>query len=494
MTINPHTRLRNSFAEVVKRQAGELVDLARDARTDPAVREALCFELDRIAGTAASLGLSPIERAARAALAADDDEHFLELVQRLVDASRALEGIAPLFRPIVVIGLTKVRAEDLAVELRPAADVGEALALAEAEDPGAFVVPHNLLEALQARLFGALKAVPLFVVGPPGDLDARLAAVRGGAVAYLGAPVRLDHALDQVRARPQDVDPPPSRVLLVEPDLGTSQVLLDTLSGPGRQVHVIHRMDALLGALDGIRPDLVLVASRGKDLDGADVAAVIHSHDVHGEVPVLMMVHDDDLERVALVAGAEDIVRKPVSPAQLRGRVLARLRRAREADAARVVDRLSGTLSRRALLRQADREISLARRSGQGLSVVLLDIDNMGDLNQRLGLGRGDAVLEGLGRLLRKTFRDTDIVGRVGGDSFAVLMPACHLDNARRRVEVVREGVHAFGRELDLPELDMSIGIADTSTGIVDVLARADRALLQARNDGGGRICLDPGT
>ena len=493
MTINPHNRLRNSFAEVVKRQAGELAELARDARHDPDVREALCFELDRIGGIAASLGLTPIERAARAALSAGDDEAFLEMVHRLVEACRGLEGVTPLFRPVIVIGLTRVNADDLAVDLRAASDISEALALAEAEDPGAFVVPYDRQAQLQERLTGALKAVPIFAVGPPGDLERRLSAARLGAAGYLGAPVRLDRVLDQVRARAQDVDPPPFRVLVLEPDLDAGRTVVDALGGPGRQVQALGSVAELLPALDRFRPELVLLASSGLggDVDVADLAALIHGHDLHGGVPLLVMAQEEDLDRIAMVASADDVVRKPVSPGALRVRVMARLRRHRDAEAGRVVDRLTGILSRRALLRAADREIGLVRRTGQLLSAVLVDVDSMGDVNKRGGLGVGDEVLAGLARLMSRTFRETDLVGRVGGDSFCVLMPACGTANAVKRIDSVREPFHALGRDLGLSDIDFSVGVADTTEGISDVLARADRALLQARNDGGGRTRID---
>lgn len=491
MTINPHNRLRNSFAEVVKRQAGELAELARDARHDPDVREALCFELERIAGTAASLGLSPIERAARAALATTEAEPFLDLVLHLVEACRSLEGVTPLFRPIVVIGLTRVKADDLAVDLRAAADVAEALALADAEDPGAFVVPWDRLTALQERLSGALKAVPVFVVGPPADLDLRLQAARAGAVGYLGAPVRLDRVLDVVRARAEDVDPPPFRILVFEPDEAAAEHILSALEGPGRKVWGVRSTAELLTTLDRNRPELVLVAASGLDVDLADVAAVLHSHDVHAGLPLLVMAHDHELERISMVASADDVVRRPISAGALRVRVLGRLRRHRAAEASRVVDRMTGLLSRRSLLRAADREIGLVRRTGRPLSVVLVDVDSMGDLNQRGGLAVGDEVLVGMARLLGRTFRETDLVGRVGGDSFCALLPACGTADAVRRIESMRAGLHELGRELGLSDIDVSVGVADTTESIGDVLARADRALLQARNDGGGRTRID---
>lgn len=491
MTMNPQNRLRNSFAEVVKRQAGELAELARDAQADPDVREALSFELDRIGGTAASLGLTPIERAAKAALAAGDDEAFLEMVERLVDACRALEGVATLFRPVIVVGVEAPDDLDLAVDLRAAADVPEALALAEAEDPSAFVVPHDQLDEIFGRLEGALKAVPVYACGPARELPLRLEAARKGAAGFVGTPVRLHRVLDLVRARAREADPPPYRVLLVESEDETAAVVTDALDGPNRVVRRVTRAGELLETMDDFGPELILLAAQGEDFDGASMASVVHGHDIYGGVPVLFLARERDLGATALVAGADDIIQKPVSAPQLRARVLARLRRTREAEAARVEDRLTGVLSRRALLRLADREIGLARRTGNPLSVVLVDVDSMGDINASLGLGRGDDVLRAMSRMLLTTFRETDVVGRVGGDSFAILLPACPAKFARRRIDSMRNPLRSWGGEQGVDELEISVGVADTINSIADVLARADRALLQARNEGGGRTCVD---
>ncbi|MCB9780690.1 MAG: diguanylate cyclase [Alphaproteobacteria bacterium] len=491
MPMNPKNRLRNSFAEVVKRQAGEIAELARDAQGDLDVRDALAFELDRVASTASSLGLLPIERAARAALAAEDDAAFLELTQQLVDATRALEGVQPLFRPVVVIGVKTPVRDDIAVDLRTSPDIEGALALADAEDPAAFVVPAKRLGELFERLEGALKAVPVFAAGRGTDLELRMDAVRLGAAGYVGTPVDLDAVLDLVRARAREVDPPPYRVLVVEPDDVHAQQLLDSLQGPEQEVTRVRDGATMLATLDRFRPELVLIAGRGPNHDGALLAQVIHAHEAHGGIPVLLMIDGDEVDRQALVASADDVVHKPWSPTQLRARVLARLRRAREVELSRVVDRLTCTLSRRAMLRAADREIGLARRANKPLSAVLIDIDSMSELNRRVGLGGGDEVIRGVASVLLETFRDTDVVGRVGGDSFCVLMPACVGFDARKRVESLRPLLHQWGEEAGFPDVDISVGIADTRHHEADVLARADRALLQARNGGGGRTVVD---
>lgn len=489
MPIHPQNRLRNSFAEVVKQQAAELVALSQEALTDPATREALDFELERIAGTAASLGLPVIERAARAAQGAASDASLLDRIARLAEACRRLEGISPIFRPVIVIGLSGVRADDLAVDLRAAADLGEALALAEAEEPAAFVVAHDQQDGLRQRLSGALRAVPIFVVGPEGDLAARVRASARGAVGYLGAPARLDRVLDHVRARSGPLDEAPRRVLVLDRDPEAARSLISML-GAGLEALAWSDPATVLQALDRHRPDLFLMSNDLGALDPAALILALRSHDLHGSMAILVLADRQDEGRLSLVTAVDDLILRPVDPDRLRSQLHARLRQQRMLDGERVVDRLTGLYSRRALLRAADREIGLCRRTGQLLSVVLLDVDSMGELNRRVGSATGDAVLAGLGRLLARTFRETDVLGRVGGDSFGVLLPACSAHNARRRVEAMRGALRELAAEHGAGEVDVSVGVADTTLDISGVMARADRALLQARADGGGRTLI----
>ncbi len=139
-------------------------------------------------------------------------------------------------------------------------------------------------------------------------------------------------------------------------------------------------------------------------------------------------------------------------------------------------------------------ERNLARLTGplrprrQGLSVVMVDIDNFKSINEQLGRLAGDALLKELGRRLRKSLRGRDHISRVGSDEFAILMPNTPQTKARQLAEKLR-----FACEISLiaPNdrvfaITASVGISSQNQSLrgSEILCRVDRALHQAKNDG----------
>lgn len=491
MAIDARSRLRGSFADVLQRQAAELGQLARDAVRDPDVRDALLYEIERIQGTAVSLGVDTVTRAAQAAKDAAEGGNLIEAVEHLVDVCRSIEGLEAAFRPVVMLAEeTPAGAEEHAAILKLGADVDEVAAMIRAEDPCAVVAPIDQLEKVMATMEGKSRTVPVFAIGPSHDLSRRLMASHLGAAAYLGEPLDLGRVLARIRARTGETDPPPFRVLVVEPDEQSGEMAIKSLSGSGRKVRWLRTAEDLLRVVDELGPELIVLATEVGDHTGLELSEVLRGHELYGDVPVLFLATQDDVERTGFLISADDILVKPITPPVLRGRAIARLERYRYAQRHQQLDRLTGCLSRAAVLRTADREVGLARRSGNPLSVVLLDLDGMHQINAEHGLDVGDRLLRAFAEVLVFNLRETDVIGRVGGDAFGVLMPKCGALDARKRIENVRR---KFATWLDQKpyDIDFSAGVADTTGGFRDVLARADRALMEARHAGGARSVID---
>jgi diguanylate cyclase (GGDEF)-like protein len=110
-------------------------------------------------------------------------------------------------------------------------------------------------------------------------------------------------------------------------------------------------------------------------------------------------------------------------------------------------DSLTGLFNRRGVEKRIANEISRARELGTSLSCILLDIDCFKAVNDTLGHQAGDQALRDISRLLKKTVRADDTVGRWGGDEFLMLLPGVELDQAQRLAERVRAAVEA--RKID---------------------------------------------
>lgn len=158
-------------------------------------------------------------------------------------------------------------------------------------------------------------------------------------------------------------------------------------------------------------------------------------------------------------------------------------------------DYLTGLNNRRYFLEQGEMEFVRAQRFKTPLSVLMLDIDHFKRVNDGYGHKAGDLVLQELAEILSQTLRTIDIVCRMGGEEFAVLLPQTDLDDAFQIAERIRLLVESTPTRLDSGELiryTISIGLAkmnEEDSQIDSIVNRADKALYKAKNNGRNRVC-----
>jgi diguanylate cyclase (GGDEF)-like protein/PAS domain S-box-containing protein len=156
-------------------------------------------------------------------------------------------------------------------------------------------------------------------------------------------------------------------------------------------------------------------------------------------------------------------------------------------------DSLTGISNRRYFQNQAEQEVRRARRFARDMTVMMIDIDNFKPINDTYGHAAGDMVLQGVVKRALESLRQSDSLGRVGGEEFAVLLPETSLSAAydvadRLRCHIENKPIIAGH---DPVACTVSIGIAQLSAqdgSIDDLLARADQALYAAKNKGRNRV------
>ena len=167
------------------------------------------------------------------------------------------------------------------------------------------------------------------------------------------------------------------------------------------------------------------------------------------------------------------------------------------AEAARhaaVCDHLTGIGNRRAFFDAAETELRRWRRLPRPLSLLMIDVDHFKKVNDTHGHPVGDEVLRHIARLMEATFRQIDVVARIGGEEFAVLLPSADVAVAQRAAERLRAAIEAQPASTDAGPVrcTVSIGIAtmDQVTPSVDaLLKRADEALYAAKHGGRNQVC-----
>lgn len=159
------------------------------------------------------------------------------------------------------------------------------------------------------------------------------------------------------------------------------------------------------------------------------------------------------------------------------------------------VDYLTGVYNRRHFMERAEHELHRAHRYGGPLSMLMLDVDHFKLINDRYGHKVGDIVLKAVADLCHATFRDVDILGRLGGEEFAVLLPETDQHFAIEAAERLRETITNARIPLagGLPvTFSVSIGVSSLSApddNIDVLLSLADKALYAAKESGRNRVC-----
>lgn len=239
-------------------------------------------------------------------------------------------------------------------------------------------------------------------------------------------------------------------------------------------------------------PDVILLDMMMPGMNGSEVLRRLSADPATRDIPVIFLsalTETDDRVR-GLEGGAVDYIAKPVAPRELVARVgvAARAKARHERLRAQVAtDAATGLPDRRAFESRLVQEVSRSNRSSALLSIILIDIDQMAEINEQLGQSTGDEIVSQAAAMLRTVLRTADGVYRYGGDEFAGILPDTDVATAFLAAERFR---HAFSEvQIDGRPVSVSIGAAEFSSGRTaeELVAKAEIALFRAKESGGNR-------
>ncbi len=299
------------------------------------------------------------------------------------------------------------------------------------------------------------------------------------------------------------------RVLLADDDRLASAVAHATLTEAGFAVDRVRDGLSALEALESGNYDFLITDWVMPKMDGLELVTTVRERNRFEELYVIFVTARDRKSEIVkgLTAGADDYLTKPFDPRELIARVRAGTRiRAlqRELESANstlarlaMTDSLTELPNRRAMLELLAMESSRLARGGPPCCVAVVDVDNFKRANDLHG-GHltGDVVLAEIAKGLRSAARSADVVGRLSGDEFVVLLHSCPLDEATTVCDRIREAIQGVRVATQDGEFlpTISIGVAAMVPGQtpIDTLATADEALYSAKRDGRNRIAVAP--
>jgi diguanylate cyclase (GGDEF)-like protein len=348
----------------------------------------------------------------------------------------------------------------------------------------------------QLRELPGKESLPLVLVSGDQSVETRIAATHVGASLFIEKPLREDEFPLAVQRLVDEASAPRGRVLILEDDEAFARYAELLLRSLDIETRAIANPAELPAALDAFRPDLLLLDIELPNTSGIDICKALRMSLHWQPLPILMITaHIDDDTRIdAFRAGANDFISKPVLEEEFNARVEVQLTHARLLQERAERDPLSGLLLRRPFLEALEQRLSEAHRYARPLALAIIDIDHFKLVNDRFGHMCGDAVIAGLGRLLRQRFRNEDLRCRWGGEEFVVVLPgqkADLLESALRRVLKELSEMRFEASNGELFSVTASAGLAATpedGASAQSLIRRADKCLYDAKRDGRDQI------
>jgi two-component system cell cycle response regulator len=378
-----------------------------------------------------------------------------------------------------------------------------------------------------------LPVVIVTALAQPAD---RLRGLEAGADDFLTKPIdeialvarlrslaRLKVVIDELRSGASKALPPGAReasfamtaddgergrIVLIDDRKSSSERIVQALGGRHDVIVEADAHQALQKAGED-DCDLFIVSLGLENYDGLRLCSQIRSLERTRNLPILAIAEPEDRARVlrALDLGVNDYLARPVDRNELLARVRTQLRHKRYADSLRnkvqqsielaLVDPLTGLNNRRFLENHLATMLDQALRRRAPLSLMIFDIDHFKRVNDSHGHDAGDEVLKGFADRLRRVIRGGDLLCRLGGEEFVIVMPNSSVEIAAKVAERTRSAIEGEPFVIDkagttIP-ITVSVGVAGRGPGSDpdSLYRRADRALYRSKSEGRNRVTAD---
>ncbi|KLO25097.1 GGDEF domain-containing protein [Marinitoga sp. 1155] len=194
---------------------------------------------------------------------------------------------------------------------------------------------------------------------------------------------------------------------------------------------------------------------------------------------------------------ADDFILKPFDIEELNYRIelgLKKVKRIKELERLSLIDYLTGVYNRRAITDLLKKEIERSKRENKFFSVIMLDFDNFKSVNDKYGHDAGDEVLRKTVELIRQKIRYYDLIGRLGGEEFLIILSNISIENSLKVSERIRKAieeniVYINGHKIKIT-VSQGVSMFNGNKNIDQLIKEADLALYEAKEKGKNKVIL----
>jgi diguanylate cyclase (GGDEF)-like protein len=441
---------------------------------DPFMNESLTGSFDEFLHQQMSAHTSRINRVSKPSIAIIDDQ--LSVAQSLAKTLEDFSLDVSYFTSIE--GFNKVKDE-----------VKADLVLLDIIMPG---VNETEVFAFAAELVAS--GIKVISCSATFTFESRLLAVRAKVSDYVVKPVNTYLLVEKI-GRALSLQKSRNYQMVIVDDQETMGTFYKTmLEQVGCNVTFFESAEALFKVLDDLAPDMFLLDMMMPDVDGLEVAQMIRQEHKFDFAPIIFITGDEQIENrlAAIDAGADDVITKSTPIQTITHQILTRLDRASKVSAYVAKDALTGVLNHSQIVERTNQTIRSSMRRKSQATIAVIDVDWFKKVNDSYGHIAGDKVLCALGQLLANSVRETDLVGRYGGEEFVIVFDDCNVDDAANKMQLMKD-VFSNMRFLSGKkefQVTFSAGLVNLNAfdSVMPAIGAADKALYKAKRDGRNKV------
>lgn len=342
------------------------------------------------------------------------------------------------------------------------------------------------------------KGVRVICMSGRDDLETRLMAVRAGIDDYALKPINVNILVHKIKQTCALDIVRPYKIVLLDDQKTIGEYFKNIGEQKGFELLTFDDAKDFINNLDVSIPDLFLLDINMPGISGFEVAKILRHEARFQYVPIVFLSADDSpaTKLDVLSAGGEDVISKSDPPEHIFKQIESRVIRGQNARSLAIKDGLTGLLNHGQLMDSLSGFKRLAERFQTRFGIAMLDLDNFKQINDTYGHTAGDGVLVGISNLIKRLVRESDIVGRYGGEEFLIaFQDVQETTGVLKKLNEIRENFSSIGFETNQGTIhcSFSCGLALSNEGqsIGELINRADKAMYKAKRQGKNQVVVD---